>query len=156
MFIASLVLILVAETYFVLTTLVDFSPLNNVKSATRRERIAEVAINAPIMIVPAILVVLAAVFKLALLAWIGGAAELIIALGGVLTWWPPYLFGRSVPWATAGSDDSWPELHARTYSETIIVLPRIGDRPRPNLEHMILHSLILAGAILAFVYAATQ
>jgi hypothetical protein len=34
------------------------------------------------------------------------------------------------------------------------VLPRIGDRPRPNLEHMILHSLVLAGLVLAVLTAA--
>jgi hypothetical protein len=33
------------------------------------------------------------------------------------------------------------------------VLPRIKDRPRPYLEHMILHSLILIGLVLAVVTA---
>ena len=65
-----------------------------------------------------------------------------------------YLAGITVPWATAGTGASWPELHERTYAQTIIVLPRIADRPRPNLEHMILHSIMLAGLVLA-VAAAT-
>ncbi len=48
---------------------------------------------------------------------------------------------------------SWQELHERTYAQTIIVLPRIADRPRPNLEHMILHSITLAGLVLAVAVA---
>ena len=48
---------------------------------------------------------------------------------------------------------TWSELHARTYARTLIVLPRIGDRPRPNVEHMILHALVLAAAVCAFVAA---
>ena len=55
-----------------------------------------------------------------------------------------------MPWATAGTGASWAELHERT----VIVLPRIGGRPRPNLEHMILHALVLAGLVLATVTAA--
>ncbi|HEY9291224.1 MAG TPA: hypothetical protein VIP98_08100 [Microlunatus sp.] len=47
-------------------------------------------------------------------------------------------------------------LHARTYAETIVSLPRLGDRPRPNPEHMILHALILAAAALAFIAAASN
>jgi hypothetical protein len=30
---------------------------------------------------------------------------------------------------------------------------RIKDRPRPNLEHMILHALVLTGLVLAVVTA---
>jgi hypothetical protein len=56
-----------------------------------------------------------------------------------------------MPWATAGSGVSWRELHERTYAHTVTVLPRIKDRPRPNLEHMILPSLILTGLVLAVV-----
>lgn len=145
--------LLAADAYFVLTTLLDFAPLNNVRSATRRERTTEVVINAPIMLVPAVLIALAAVFQLPIFAMAAGTLELLVLTGGLLLWWLPYLAGVSVPWATAGTGQSWPELHARTYSQTIIVLPRIGDRPRPNLEHMILHALILAGAVLSFIYA---
>jgi hypothetical protein len=65
----------------------------------------------------------------------------------------PYLAGIAVPWATAGTGASWQELHERTYAQTIIVLPRIGGRPRPNLEHMILHSIMLAGLVLTVAAA---
>jgi hypothetical protein len=66
---------------------------------------------------------------------------------------PAALLGVSAPWATAGAGVSWPELHARTYARTVIVLPRIGDRPRPNLEHMVLHALMLAAGICALAAA---
>jgi hypothetical protein len=151
----ALVFLILADLYFVLTTLVDFAPLNNIRSSTRRERITEVAINGPIMLVPVILIVFAGAFRLPVLAVAAGALELLVAIGGLLLWWLPYLVGVSVPWATAGTGDSWPELHARTYAATIIVLPRIGDRPRPNLEHMILHALVLAGAVFSFIAAGT-
>ncbi|MFJ8896398.1 hypothetical protein ACIRCZ_17570 [Leifsonia sp. NPDC102414] len=154
MVIAAVVVLLAADVYFVVTTLVDLAPLNNVRAATRRERATEVAINGPIMLLPAILVGLAGVFAAPVLAVVGGAIETIVVAGGLLLWWLPYLASITVPWATAGTADTWEQLHARTYARTIIALPRIGDRPRPNLEHMILHALLLAGAILAFMAAA--
>lgn len=156
MLIAALVLVLAADTYFVLTTLLDFAPLNKVRSATRRERTTEVIINGPIMLLPAILIILAAALQLPILALVAGLVEAIVLIGGLLLWWLPYLAGVSMPWATAGSADSWSELHARTYSKTITVLPRISDRPRPNLEHMILHALLLAGSVLTFIYAVSR
>ena len=80
---------------------------------------------------------------------------LIIVLSGLALWWLPYLAGVTVPWATAGTGETWAQLHARTYAKTIIVLPRIGNRPRPNLEHMILHALMLAAAIVTLGYAGS-
>jgi hypothetical protein len=82
------------------------------------------------------------------------AVQAVILAGGLSLWWLPYLAGVTVPWATAGTGASWAELHERTYAHTVIVLPRIGGRPRPNLEHMILHALVLAGLVLATVTAA--
>lgn len=151
----ALALLLAANTYFVLTMLYNFAPLNNVGSATRRERTTEVIINGPILFLPIVFILLATALQVPALAVVAGALELIVVIAGLLLWWLPYLAGVSVPWATAGTEDTWAELHARTYAKTIIVLPRIGDRPRPNLEHMILHALMLAGAVFCFTYAAT-
>jgi hypothetical protein len=150
MLVLALALILAAVAYFLVTTLVDLYPFNNVRDAKRSEQIAEVSVNAPIMALPAVALGLAAVFSLPALGYVAGAVELLIALGGLTLWWMPYLIGVTAPWATAGTGTSWAELHARTYAQTLIVLPRIGDRPRPNLEHMILHVLILAAAISTF------
>lgn len=151
MLIPALVLLGLALVYFLVTTTVDLFPLNNVGDATRKERGLEVAINGPILAVPIVLVALAAALQLPALAYVGGAIELLVAAGGVALWWLPYLAGVSVPWATAGANQSWSELHARTYARTIIVLPVIANRPRPNLEHMILHSLLIAGGVVAIL-----
>ena len=149
----ALVLIVVALAYFVVTTLVDLFPLNNVRDATRAEQVKEVAVNAPVMALPAVLLGLGAAFSLPALGYAAGGLELLVAVGGLLLWWLPYLVGVSVPWATAGAGLTWSELHARTYARTLTVLPRIADRPRPNVEHMILHALVLAAAVCAFVAA---
>ena len=150
----ALTLISAAVGYFLLTTLVDLHPLNNVRDAKRSEQIAEVAVNAPIMALPALLLGLAAAIPLPALGYVAGGIELLVAAGGLVLWWMPYLIGVTAPWATAGTGASWFDLHARTYAHTLIVLPPIGDRPRPNLEHMILHALVLAAAICTFVATA--
>ncbi len=150
----ALTLILAAVAYFLVTTLVDLYPFNNVRDAKRSEQLAEIAVNAPVMTLPAILLGLAAAIPLPALGYAAGALELLIALSGLTLWWLPYLVGPTVPWATVGGGLTWSELHARTYAQTVIVLPPIGDRPRPNLEHMILHALILAAAISTFTASA--
>lgn len=151
MFIVALVLLGLALAYFLVTTTVDLFPLNNVRGASRAERRSEIAINGPLLAAPIGLVALAAGLRLPFLAYTAGIIELLVAAGGVALWWLPYLAGVTVPWATAGTDQSWKDLHARTYALTITVLPAIGQRPRPNLEHMILHSLLIAGGVAAIL-----
>jgi hypothetical protein len=151
----ALTLLLAAVAYFLLVTLVDLFPLNNVRDAKRAEQRTEVAVNAPMMTLPAVLLGLAAVLSTPALGYVAGGLELLFAAGGLVLWWMPYLIGVPAPWATAGTGTTWAELHARTYAQTLIVLPRIGDRPRPNLEHMILHGLMLAGGVCAILAAAS-
>ncbi|MEV6928337.1 hypothetical protein AB0M46_28155 [Dactylosporangium sp. NPDC051485] len=155
MLVLALTLLLIAVAYFLVATLVDLHPLNNVRSAKRSEQLTEVAVNAPIMTLPAVLLALAAAIPLPALGYVGGTLELLIAVHGIVLWWMPYLTGVAVPWATAGTGATWSELHARTYADTLIVLPRIGDRPRPNVEHMILHALFLAAAACTFIATGT-
>jgi hypothetical protein len=154
MLITALVLLIAVVLYHVFTTLVDLFPFNNVRDAAVSERRKEVLVNEPILLLPVALVMVAAATGWAAFAFTAGGAELFIALGGLLLWWMPYLAGRAVPWATAGTGSTWSELHARTYAHTVIVLPRVGERPRPNLEHMILHTLMLAGAASCFWFSA--
>jgi hypothetical protein len=149
----AITLTLAAVAYFVLTTLVDLYPLNNVRDAKRSEQVTEVAVNAPVMALPAVLLGLGLALGVPSLGYIGGTIELLAVAGGLILWWMPYLMGVTAPWATAGTGVSWAELHARTYARTLIVLPRIGGRPRPNVEHMVLHALMLAAAI--SIFAAT-
>ena len=106
------------------------------------------ALNVPILAVPAVLLLLAT--WIPPLTWVAGGFQLLIAMGGLIVWWMPYLAGVPAPWATAGTGVSWSELHSRTYARTLIIVPRIGDRPRPNVEHMILHALFLAAAVAIF------
>lgn len=151
----ALTLILAAVAYFLVMTLVDLFPFNNVRGAKRSEQRTEVITNLPVMALPAGLLGLGAALNQPVLGYAAGGVELLVAIGGVLLWWAPYLVGVTVPWATAGTGVTWSELHARTYAHTVIVLPRIGDRPRPNVEHMILHALFVASAVAAFLAAPT-
>ena len=137
------------------TTLVDLHPLNNIRAARRSERLSEVAVNAPILALPAVLIGLGAALRLPALGYVAGSLALLSAIAGLVLWWMPYLIGVAAPWVTAGTGVTWVELHARTYAHTLIVLPRIGDRPRPNLEHMILHILFLAAAGATFLAAGS-
>jgi hypothetical protein len=155
MFPAAITLTLLTIVYFAATTLLDLAPLNNVTAATRREKAIEVAVNAPVMTLPVILTLIASALDSSPPAYAAAGVELFIALGGLALWWLPYLAEVTVPWATTGTGESWAQLHARTYAKTIIVLPRIGNRPRPNLEHMILHTLLLAAAVVIFAYASS-
>ncbi|WIM99482.1 hypothetical protein ACTOB_003137 [Actinoplanes oblitus] len=155
MFPLALALILAAVAYHAVMTLTDLFPFNNIRGATRSERRTEVAINAPVMALPAVLLAVAAATSIPVLGYAGAVVESLAVLGGLLLWWSPYLAGVTMPWATAGVGASWSELHARTYGRTVIVLPRIGDRPRPNLEHMILHALMLAAAVTTFLASAS-
>lgn len=153
MFTLALVLILTAVAYFLVMTLADLHPFNNVRDARRADRITEVAVNAPILTLPAVVLVMGAILSMPALGYAAAGVEVLATIGGLTVWWMPYLTGVSAPWAAAGTGMTWPELHARTYARTVIVLPRIGDRPRPNLEHMILHALFGAAAICAALAA---
>lgn len=153
MLLAALLLVVAADAYFVLTTLADLFPFNNVREAKRPEKLTEVTVNAPVLALPALLLVWASAAGLPALAYAGAAVELIALLGGLALWWLPYLAGVTVPWATAGTGETWAALHARTYAKTVIVLPSRRDRPRPNLEHMILHTLMLLATVCAFAAA---
>ena len=155
MLILALTLIVLSVAYFLVMTLVDLYPFNNVRDATAREQRTEVAINTPLMLLPAAVLGLGALWSLPVLGYVAGGLEVLAAASGLLLWWLPYLTGRTVPWATAGTGVTWAQLHARTYARTVTVLPRIGDRPRPNLEHMLLHALFVAAAATTFTAATT-
>jgi hypothetical protein len=150
---AAIAVIAAELIYFLATTLLDVHPLNNVRDATPAEKRLEVAINLPVMAVPGGLLAIGAAVGSQWPGYAAVAVQAIILLGGLSLWWMPYLAGITVPWATAGTGASWQELHERTYAQTVIILPRIADRPRPNLEHMILHSIMLAGLVLAVAIA---
>jgi hypothetical protein len=142
-----------AVVYHQIATNIDLFPLNNVRHLTQRERILESLSSGVIMCAPLVLLTLSLVFRLHLLAYASAALELVLFIGASLTWWPPYLFGRAVPWAAMGDD--WLALHERTFAKTIMIVPPYKGRPRPNLERIILHLLMLAGALTTAAYAAS-
>ncbi|MEJ3405566.1 hypothetical protein WDJ51_12560 [Rathayibacter sp. YIM 133350] len=154
LFIVALALTIGTVVLHQLTTLVDLSPFNNIHGASPRERRTEALVNGPLMALPAVLVGVAWSTGVAALGYAAAGLELAFALSGLALWWLPYLAGRSVPWATMGGE-SWESLHARTYASTIIVLPEHRGRPRPNLEHMILHTLMLLSAAACLLFALT-
>src|ERR1700729_3343387 len=97
--------------YFVVTTLFDLHPLNNAGAATAAEKRQEVAINLPIMAAPIVLLAIGTAVGSPWGDYGAVAVQAVILVGGMLLWWIPYLAGVTMPWATAGSDVSWRELH---------------------------------------------
>ncbi len=97
MFTVALILLLTAAGYFIITTLVDLAPYNNVRGSTRSERLSELRVNAPVLALPVILLVAAEGLDLPVLGWVGGGIELLVAAAGISLWWLPYLFRRRCP-----------------------------------------------------------
>lgn len=153
MFVAAMLLVISTVLYHQLTTLVDLYPLNNIREATRRERLTESLVNGPLMLMPAVLLGVAALLHRPPFAFAAAGLEWVTVAGGLALWWLPYLTGWRVPFSTVGTRESWKNLHARTYAQTIIIVPALHGRPRPNLEHMLLHALMLVAAVICLLYA---
>ena len=154
MLILAIVLNILTIAYHQLTTILDLYPFNNVRDSTPKERRKEAVTSGIIMVVPLVLLILAVFFGWRWLAYVSGGFSIFIFMGALLTWWPPYLVGKSVPWAALGED--WDELYSRTFGKTIIILPPFKGRPRPNLEHNILHLLILIAGVATIWYASLR
>ena len=120
--------------YHQATTLFDFFPFNGVRFYSRREKLAEAAVNFVLMSLPPIGFILRVplLMKFALVYY--------FILFGVecATWWAPYFLGPSPKWL---------ELYNRIHRQTITILPRRENQPAPNLEHLILMALTLLTAI---------
>lgn len=120
------------------TALFDFYPFNNVRSYTWKERLLECSVNGTLIALPLIGFLLR-------IDWMMTAALVIypvLLVGEYFNWWRHYFFG-----ATAG----WQETYDRIFRHTIILLPPIKNHPVPNLEHTLLHSLILLTAIVTYI-----
>jgi hypothetical protein len=63
-------------------------------------------------------------------------------LGAIAMWWIPYF---------RGTDQKTKERYSKMCAGTIQVLPPRGDNPRPNLFHVVLHTLGATTLILATV-----
>jgi hypothetical protein len=60
-------------------------------------------------------------------------------------WWVPYLTRPS---------EEWRNWYQQVFRETVRVLPPIRDNPIPNLEHCILHLLILSSLFSTMIFYA--
>ena len=119
--------------YHQITTLVDFFPFNGIRFSRPAERRAEAAFNLLLM-APAPVGFL---FGLPALIWFGAAYYPVLFACEVATWFVPYFFGASL---------KWEEIYSRVQGLTVMVIPRRGSNPTPNLEHLILMALTLGTA----------
>ncbi|HVV72478.1 MAG TPA: hypothetical protein VHI52_13435 [Verrucomicrobiae bacterium] len=130
----ALALQLLVLAYHQVTTRFDFYPFNGARFASPKERQAEAGMNFVIMCWPPVgfacgwpgMMKAGVMFYFVLLACIGA------------TWFIPYFFGAS---------PKWQEIYSRVQGRTLMVLPRRGNNPNPNLEHLILMALTLAAAL---------
>lgn len=123
--------------YHQTTTLFDFYPFNNVRNYPWRLKLTECLVNGIIMAIPPI----GYVFDV---GWAKGAAPWIyvgILAGAWVSWYQKYLFG-----ATPAQQLAYDHI----FRPTMQVLPDIQGRPRPNLEHIILHGLLLITLLLTW------
>jgi hypothetical protein len=63
-----------------------------------------------------------------------------VCIGMIQAWWLPYF---------RGTDDKTKNLYAKMYAGTWQILPPHGDNPRPNVLHLVFHTLFL----ITFVFA---
>lgn len=123
--------------YHQITTLVDFYPFNNIRKYTLRLRLVECLVNGVVMAIPP-------VGYLFHSPWMIGAAGWIyvgIMIGAWLSWYQKYLFG-----ATAAQQAEYDHI----FRPTIQVLPDSQGHPRPNLEHVILHGILVITLVMTW------
>lgn len=144
--------------YHQITTLFDFYPFNGARHYARKEKLAEAGSNF-------ILMSLAPIgfgFHIRGLMIFGVVYYFFLFAVEIIIWWIPYLTVPSGRWrriyncllAVSTSSfkkgdvlDHWCEIHNRLHRGTITILPARGNRPVPNLEHMILHAWTLITAV---------
>jgi hypothetical protein len=90
--------------------------------------------NLPIMAAPIVLLAIGTVVGSPWVDYGAVAVQAVILVRGAAAVVDALPRRVTVPWATAGSDVSWRELHERTYTHTVIVLPCIKDQPGPILS----------------------
>jgi hypothetical protein len=138
MFAAAIIFQLALLAYHQTTTLVDFFPFNGVRFYKRHETFLEAGVNFVLMSLPVVGFILGAT---ALMKF-GVAYYFILFAVECATWWAPYFFGASPKGL---------ESYNRIHSRTITVVPRRGNNPVPNLEHLVLMALTLLTAIVTLV-----
>jgi hypothetical protein len=127
----ALVLQLMLLGYHQVTTRFDFYPFNGARFAQPGERRAEGGFNLLMMGWPPI----GFAFGLSVMMRFGVIFYFVLFACEIATWFVPYFFGAS---------PKWEKIYLRVQGRTLMVLPKRGDNPNPNLEHLILMILTLA------------
>lgn len=147
MFKLMLLIQLITMIYHQITTLFDFFPFNGVRHYTINERQKEALINGIIMIIAIIFSALSNLIPL----FIAPLIWTIILVGAIFNWWVPYLTGKEI--IKFSQNETWFDIYDRNFKDTILIMPKIKNHPRPNLEHVILHTFILISACCTWIYA---
>jgi hypothetical protein len=144
--------------YHQITTLFDFYPFNGARRYAWKEKLAEAGSNFVLMSLAPI----GFGFQIRGLMIFGVVYYFFLFAVEIIIWWIPYLTVPSGHWrriynlllAVSTSSfkkgdtlDHWYEIYNRLHRGTITILPARGNRPVPNLEHMILHAWTLITAI---------
>jgi hypothetical protein len=82
------------------------------------------------------------IFRVPALMRSGMACYFVLLAAEFATWWIPYFFGASLKWIA---------IYSRIQGRTIRPLPRRGNNPEPNLEHLILMALTALAAVLTLM-----
>lgn len=136
----ALAAIVVLLAYLLVTNHVPLAPWNALSGGS--QWLSSLAALAPFG-----LVVLAIGARQALAIGIGALWSVVWFGMQLVQWWVPYLFGptplhRSFDWYVEGG-----------YDATLTILPAIGDRPVPDLQHLVLQVLSIV-VIVATTHAA--
>ncbi len=148
--------------YHQVTTLFNFWPFNGVRNYTWRQKLAEAGLNGVLMSLPPI----GFAFHIHGLMIFGVIYYFVLFCIELTIWWVLYLTIPTGRWRVIYNhvlgalmfnnpkEDvtaRWTEIYNRLQRGTITILPPRGDRPVPNLEHMILQTLTLLTAIVTAV-----
>jgi hypothetical protein len=144
--------------YHQATTLFNFWPFNGVRNYTWRQKLAEAGLNGVLMSLPPI----GFAFHVRALMIFGVIYYFVLFCIELTIWWVLYLTVPTGRWRVfynyvlgalmfnnpkEDASARWTEIYNRLQRGTITILPMRGDRPVPNLEHMILQTLTLFTAI---------
>jgi hypothetical protein len=156
---------LVLLAYHQITTIFDFYLFNGARHHTRKEKLAEAGVNFVLMALPPI----GFSFRIKALMGFGLVYYFVLFAIELIIWWVPCLrvpAGRwriiynrvlgALTFTDPGVDASaqWLEVYNRLHRETITILPDRGNRPAPNLEHVILQGWTLITAVVTAIASA--
>lgn len=125
--------------YHQITTLFDLYPFNNIRSYTRKQQLIECVSCGITMGFP----VIVTLFGGKILVGSALVCLGLLLIGEFLSWWQHYFFGPR---------DYWKEVYKNKFEETLQILPKIKNNPRPNLEHVILHSITVITFFVTLIY----